>query len=203
MEKLIDVTSENNVVLDVGCGFSPRHHVKKGNVGIDLKKGLCDVVASAYYLPFRVQMFQKVVMSHILEHLLNVEQALTEVKRVLKPEGILEIEVPNPSTFGIFKDYVFSRKAKLGSVGCSKDHVCAFGEAELQNLMRETKFHPVKIEYVHSSVAKKHMEESGLFKKIFYKVLFGLFPAFRTALKVIAYKNEVRLQAHKHCPKHF
>lgn len=174
--------------LDIGCGHAPRHQRQKG-IGIDLKKGLCDIQASAYYLPFRNGVFKKVEMNSVLEHLINPGIALDEIKRVLAKKGILTIEVPNPSTFWIFKDYVFSRKAKLGNTGGSIEHVNAYGEAELQNLMRIKGFRTTKIEYVISHYTKKRMAHYDLLRKIFYMALFRLFPAFRTALKLFAIKK--------------
>jgi len=176
------------MILDVGCGYLPSH-TKKGHIGIDLVKGSCDVQASAYHLPFRSDSFEKVVMSHVLEHFINPGLVLNEVKRLLFLRGLLEIEVPNPSSFWIFKSYVFSRKANLGNPNVVQDHVCTFGESELQNLLREIGFAVTKIEYVTPTRHKRRMEPYGLTKKNFYKILFRLFPAFQTELKITAKKT--------------
>lgn len=175
------------ISLDVGCGHSSEH-IKKAEVGIDLEKGLCDVQASAYQLPFRNQTFDRIIMSHILEHLENFSVVLDEVSRVLIPVGTLEIEVPNPSAFWVFKDYVFSRKVKLGGTGIDKTHVCSFGEAELQNVMRIKGFTTVKIIYCNSSWHKKRFQSYNSIRQIFYRILFQMFPAFQTALKIHAKK---------------
>lgn len=174
------------MILDVGCGHNI-HHLKKGDVGIDLQKGLCDIQAPAYNLPFNNSSFDKIIMGHVLEHLMNLGTALKEVKRVLKPDGVLLIEVPNPSCFWIFKDYVFSRKAKLGNISCSKDHVCCFGESELQNLLRFIGFNPVTIHY--KTTRYTWIQQKSLVKRLFYIALFRLFPAFQNALIVTCIKK--------------
>jgi ubiquinone/menaquinone biosynthesis C-methylase UbiE len=48
-----------------------------------------------YDLPYQDEEFDKVILSEVLEHLPDDVNALTEVKRVLKPGGILFITVPN------------------------------------------------------------------------------------------------------------
>lgn len=175
------------MILDVGCGHN-RQHLKKGDLGIDLQKGLCDIQASALYLPFRHGTFETVLMSHVLEHLMNLEVALNEVKRVLKSGGILEVEVPNPSSFFIFRDYCISRKAKLGNTGQSPDHICAFGEGDIQNLLRFMGFTPLRIRYKTSYRFERIFHQKTLIKRLFYKGLFRLFPAFQNAFMVTSIK---------------
>ena len=85
--------------LDIGCGYA-LGHVKRGEIGVDIKRGLCDVLASTYYLPFKNNCFEKANMSHVLEHLTRYTEALKEAARVLTKGGILIIEVPNPYNFG-------------------------------------------------------------------------------------------------------
>jgi len=173
--------------LDVGCGHSPQDN-KKAEIGIDLEKGLCDIQASANDLPFQDQIFTKVVMSHVLEHLENFGLALEEVKRVLMKEGLLEIEVPNPCSFWVFKDNVKSRQPRLGGTGIHKDHVCSFSESEIQNTMRIKGFLTLSISYTHSSQQNKRMSNYNLIHKMFYQAFYKLFPAFKTSLKVVALK---------------
>ena len=167
--------------LDIGCGYASGYHVKKGEIGIDLERGLCDVIASAYYLPFRNSCFEKVVMSHILEHLIGCFEALKEATRVLTKRGTLEIEVPNPHNFGIFKDILIRRKK--GLYEASREHIYAFGENELCNMLKRLNFEIIKVEYVNSSGAEKKLKESCFFKKAVYKWMGAVFPELKTAIR--------------------
>jgi len=48
-----------------------------------------------YNLPYQDEEFDKIILSEVLEHLPDDVNALIEVKRVLKPGGILFVTVPN------------------------------------------------------------------------------------------------------------
>jgi len=101
------------LILDVGCGRRP-----KGNVNVDISKDYHvripkrefekaervghfretkDIpnfaLASAYALPFRDHVFQRVTSAHLLEHLINPYKALEEMARVCN--GEIAISVPH------------------------------------------------------------------------------------------------------------
>lgn len=50
--------------------------------------------ADALYLPFADNSFDKVICSEVLEHIQNYQGVLQEIRRVLKPDGVLAISVP-------------------------------------------------------------------------------------------------------------
>lgn len=57
------------------------------------------ILARGESLPLRHQTFSCVTVGEALHHIHDVEQALTEMVRVLEPEGILCVYEFNPSTF--------------------------------------------------------------------------------------------------------
>jgi SAM-dependent methyltransferase len=84
--------------LDVGSGPYP-----KGIVNVDLnRKFKPTVVAVAGNLPFKGSVFDEVYLSHILEHVVDPENILTEVHRVLKTSKCVKIVFPNFASFGVF-----------------------------------------------------------------------------------------------------
>ncbi|HYY49060.1 MAG TPA: class I SAM-dependent methyltransferase [Thermoplasmata archaeon] len=75
-----------------------------GYVNVDLHGG--DVRADALHLPFRGQVFDTVHASHVLEHIPDLEAAMQEIHRVLRPGGMLIAHVPYGLN-GLFDPYHF------------------------------------------------------------------------------------------------
>lgn len=88
--------------LDIGCGFLRDSHRKRGETGIDLRKGFCDVVADAEHLPFRDQVFERVLMYAVLQHLDHSTKCLAEAKRVGEPGAKYEITIPSGAAKRIY-----------------------------------------------------------------------------------------------------
>lgn len=110
---------DGDKLLDLGCGEG-RHlihacleHNIQG-VGVDLSRRDLQITldrfapfagynpksdffiqqADATQLPFADDSFDKIICSEVLEHIENYHGVLCEIKRVLKPSGILAISVP-------------------------------------------------------------------------------------------------------------
>jgi SAM-dependent methyltransferase len=97
------------LILDIGCGFSTtgnlegdalRYHAKpRGDVNIDI--GIPEIripnflMCDAENLCFRDEIFDKTLISHVLEHLKNPGGSLKEIRRVLRTDGVLCASVPN------------------------------------------------------------------------------------------------------------
>jgi ubiquinone/menaquinone biosynthesis C-methylase UbiE len=110
---------EGDLVLDLGCGEG-RHainvylHQQVTAIGVDLnhrdlqtarerftpfaqdstKRNFYLQQADATRLPFADKSFDKVICSEVLEHIDNYQAVLAEIRRVLKPGGLLAITVP-------------------------------------------------------------------------------------------------------------
>jgi 2-polyprenyl-3-methyl-5-hydroxy-6-metoxy-1,4-benzoquinol methylase len=65
--------------------------------------------ASILSLPYVKSSFDSIMCINVLEHISNVEQAILEMKRVLRRNGRLIIVVPNGLTFGLFYDRLIHR----------------------------------------------------------------------------------------------
>lgn len=86
---------ENSLVLEVGCGRGAFQDLVAHYVGVDLSERVARYLhkpffcASATALPFHDNSFEAIWSIHVLEHVPNPEQALLEMRRVLKPNGLL------------------------------------------------------------------------------------------------------------------
>ncbi len=96
-------------LLDVGCGIGKlRRCCPSPDInftGIDARRSSLDAALGNGYrvvlqtnlvdgLPFREECFDVVVCSHVLEHLERPEALAQDVRRVLRPGGILILGVP-------------------------------------------------------------------------------------------------------------
>lgn len=95
------------MLLDVGCGEGARLTGQvEYCVGIDIAEvelrrakekwpGFGFVLGDAQHLPFENEVFDRVLCSHIVEHVRQPKQLLQEVHRVMKGGGSLQLEFPN------------------------------------------------------------------------------------------------------------
>ncbi len=107
--KLINSESQKGTALDIGAGTGDFLTVLKNDdwkiTGIEpnekakaiaISKGIT-FAESLKSLPNNS--FDVITMWHVLEHVPNVEQQITELKRLLTPDGTIFIAVPNFNSF--------------------------------------------------------------------------------------------------------
>lgn len=89
--------------LDIGCGIGDMLMFRPNTVGVDINKstvshcqsrGLNAHVMAEDSLPFSDGDFDSVLLDNVLEHISEPGQLLTEIRRVLKPKGVVVIGVP-------------------------------------------------------------------------------------------------------------
>lgn len=96
-------------VLDIGCNegllLSSIGTRSKNAIGIDIRSGCFEkrykshnikfINANAEQLPFKDEAFDVVIMSDVLEHIINPKNAIKEIDRVLSKGGFFLLTVPN------------------------------------------------------------------------------------------------------------
>lgn len=105
MNELLHRLPGDAKVLDLGCGNGSfdRSGLQATVFGVDLEQGTSPpkrfARADASNLPFPAGVFDAVVSNHSLEHVEDLDGCLQEIARVVKPNGLLYVAVPDSSTF--------------------------------------------------------------------------------------------------------
>lgn len=133
-----------DLILDVGCGggYQTSYMARPATfiVGIDISKdGLkkaksrvkdADFVhASSEKLPFRFEIFDKVICLELLEHLSNPRKTLEEIESVMKEAGTLVVSVPYRERI------VATRCIHCGKLTPLWGHLHSFDEQRLSSLL--------------------------------------------------------------------
>lgn len=90
--------------------------------------------------------FDIVTMTDVFEHVVNPREVLGAVHRVLKPDGIVLIKVPN----GLFNLMKYKTRKLMGKKGESDDfdayeHVLHYSEVTLAKMVEACGFEPIEI----------------------------------------------------------
>ena len=88
--------------LDIGCGTRPYENCFRVSqyIGLEInsaeEKALvhADVRYDGYTIPFKDDAFDSVLAFEVLEHIFEPEIFLQEIRRILKPEGMLLLTAP-------------------------------------------------------------------------------------------------------------
>jgi 2-polyprenyl-3-methyl-5-hydroxy-6-metoxy-1,4-benzoquinol methylase len=135
-------------LLDVGCGdgaFLHRMQQRGWEVaGVDFDAAAVAAARQRYGLElfagdlhdahFPAENFDAVTLNHVIEHLYNPLETLQEIRRVLRPRGLLVLVTPNPDSFG---------HQQYGADWFGLDpprHLHLFRPANLQALLERTGF---------------------------------------------------------------
>ncbi len=147
------------------------------------------LAADAARLPFQDDTFDKIVLSEVLEHLPGDRAALLEVRRVLKPGGVVAITVPNRD-YPMLWDPVNWLRERLGLApirrglfgGIWTDHLRLYRRDEIVRLVREARFAVEDVRgLVHYCVPFSHNLVYGLGKPLVERGLLARADRFRYA----------------------
>lgn len=145
-------------------------------------------------IPFNSEQFDYVIMSEVIEHLLeNVDLPLKEAARVLKKDGRLIISTPNACELGkrllfLFGHNIYFDIRTFYSRDKYKRHNREFTMAELKWLLRKNGFCVRKSRYLSSWEGLREIEKKNLLAKI-VSIMQSCIPSFRSNMAVVASKN--------------
>lgn len=104
------VGNSRGYILDLGCGVGDivGALAREGNYAVGLEisevnmisckqnaKGAFLCLGIGEYLPFRNCSFDVVILADVIEHVVDMESVVSEIRRVLKSSGILILTTPN------------------------------------------------------------------------------------------------------------
>lgn len=140
--------------LIIGSGINQVKSVKEKCYAIDISQEYLDqarklkpnneyILASVENMPFENNFFDKIIFTHVLEHLENPEKALSEIYRVLKKGRRMYLEVPTEEMELFLSKHnpVFKREIY------QKYHKTHYNEKKLKEHLK--KFKIVKFEKIN------------------------------------------------------
>ena len=166
----------DSTLLDIGCKYAflrdilLEKSIKSDYYGVDITDKVFDkikdfdphkffVADASQSLPFEDGKFDFIFALEILEHVESPTKMLQEIYRVLKPDGILILSVPNPYAWN---EILVNFKKQKDSEG----HISAFTWQIMQRLLEFVNFKIDDISgtFVRVPLSKRFMKDS-------YKIL--------------------------------
>lgn len=115
MKEFAKSFTKNQKVLDIGCGEKPyAKYFSCQYIGLDSSPKVgAEIVANASEIPCQNNEFDGVIFNQALEHIIETEKTIAEIKRVLKPGGLCIVTVPQ--TVMVHSTPLSSDEAPLGN----------------------------------------------------------------------------------------
>lgn len=166
------------LVLDIGCrdGLLTAHH--KNSIGIDIERQqsyIPLVLADMHFLPFKKEVFDTVVLIHVLEHTDKPKELLMEIKRILRSQGKLIISIPNAKTWF---SYVLVKLIGYDGYAYQKNlnknrywqHKLFMGYNELKKIIeKEFKIEKFMVSTPHIPLLER-IFDYGFLRKVYWKL---------------------------------
>lgn len=145
------ITNKNVYIFDIGCGIGLLLETLytlgyKNLYGIDpsfscinlLKhKGIQAKIGSVSSIPFDDIRADIIILSHVIEHVIDLPLALQNIDSKLSEDGLIYVEVPDAIRYGTFDSISPLRFFYL-------QHVIHFSQSHLCNLFVNNGYHKVK-----------------------------------------------------------
>jgi len=154
LQQLAAVRGGAGHILDIGAAQGAFLHQARQlgwtPLGLELSPEGVDFARANYGIELRQQTlheaqlpdasFDAVHLSHVLEHLPDPLETVAEIRRILKPGGVVAIEVPNEfdDLFQVMRRRVLRRPQPPYAVPCP--HVYFYTPANMRRLLAQTGF---------------------------------------------------------------
>jgi ubiquinone/menaquinone biosynthesis C-methylase UbiE len=143
---------ENDLSVNIGCG-----RTSDGDVRVDfIRTPTVTVIADALHLPFRENIFTRAYERNLLEHMPNPTSHLVEVRRILKPNGNLELVTDNAACL---KYYILGTHTGGYCRADGRDkHYAVFTIEHVRNLLSAAGLIAVKIQLIDTTYFTKFFD---------------------------------------------
>ena len=122
----------------------------------DLESPLADVKADICNLPFSDNEFDVILCNHVLEHIPDDTKAMQELFRVLKPNGMAVLQIPQDlSRDTTFEDNTITDRKERAKIFGQYDHVRIYGR-DYFNKLRNIGFTVKEVDYT-STLSKEQI----------------------------------------------
>jgi SAM-dependent methyltransferase len=163
--------TKDGITLDVGAGLGGLTKLltdsgyknvvaiepSEINVEFIREKNLTAYVGSAQNLPKLSSAPTLVIYSHLFEHLLNPHEALLNIKKIIAPNGLIYVEVPDASAYP---------REGLPYNSLYLEHINHFTESSLKYLLELSGFDILRIEKASLNLFFKN----GLYESVIYAI---------------------------------
>lgn len=179
---------KEDIVLDLGCG-NGQNSIKvarfaKRVIGVDTDSRSLEIaketsknlkIKNIFFqktnleekLQFKNDMFDKILLLDVLEHLYKRDQILAGIHRILKNQGVLLLAVPNTQTS--WKK--FQRSAGICSFS-DPDHKIEFTKRSISNLLSKNHFKIINFGYSRYDIPLRGIVDIlGSISLSFYKMV--------------------------------
>lgn len=98
-KKMLSISNPKILIVgggEIGSGFEDFYlNLKKDIIAFDIyDSDYVDFISDAHYIPIRKNYFDLVIIQAVLEHVLDPNQVVSEIYKVLKKDGIVYAETP-------------------------------------------------------------------------------------------------------------
>ena len=113
----------------------------------DLESPIADIKADICNLPFKDNSYDVILCNHVLEHIPDDTKAMQELYRVLKPNGMAILQIPQDLNRAVtFEDNSITDKKERAKVFGQYDHVRVYGR-DYFNKLRSIGFKVDEVDY--------------------------------------------------------
>lgn len=153
IKEIIKYKKNPGKILDIGCAWGYFLDIARDRgwdvYGVDIdkteieyckRKGIKVYQGEIVNMNFHEKSFDTVCMFHVLEHVYNVKQTLSEVYKILKSDGLFVVEIP---TIGSLKARIYGKYWSY----ITEDHINYFTVKLLKRILENEGFKILKIKF--------------------------------------------------------